>query len=117
MKTILLIDDESSIRTLMEELVTDWGYNFLEAAKAMDGIKMLDKHDIDLIILDIQMPNMNGLDTVRIIRELKHDIPIYIMSAFTNYRDKVKELDVSGFIPKPFDETELQEIIYDAIGL
>ena len=109
-KRILVIDDEPSIRFLLNEFLTDIGYECIEAERAIKGIEVLKREKIDLIILDIQLPQMNGLEAIQKIREINKDVPVFMLTAFSNMKSVVENLGVSiqGFIPKPFDIYQLE---------
>lgn len=113
MKKILVIDDEPTIRFLLKEVITDWGYEIAEASRAVSGIEMIKQGGIDLVLLDIQLPQMNGLEAIQKIREIDEELPVFILTAFHNLKDVVNMLDVSvqEFIQKPFDIDELHEKI------
>ena len=112
-KNILVIDDESTVRALLKEVITDMNYGFFEAARAEKGIKILEKEEISLIFLDIQLPNTNGLDILPKIKELYPAIPVYLISAFHNMESVIKNMNlkVEGFIPKPFDIYKIKDIV------
>ena len=112
-KNILVIDDESTVRALLKEIILDMNYGFFEAARAEKGLKILEKEEISLIFLDIQLPNTNGLDILPKIKELYSDIPVYLISAFHNMESVIKNMNlkVEGFIPKPFDIYKIKDII------
>ncbi len=90
-KKILVVDDEKNIRLLLQEELTDEGYDVLLAesgAKALDIIKS-DKPD--LVTLDIKMPGEDGLSILRKIREIEYDLPVIICSAY-ELKNKIKEI-------------------------
>lgn len=117
-KRILVIDDERSIRFLLREVLEDEGYHCLEAESAIKGMEMLDEENPDLIILDIQMPQMNGLEAVKKIRKINGDVPVLMLSAFSHMENVIENMgvNVQGFIPKPFDIDLLISRIKDEIG-
>ncbi|WP_372712628.1 response regulator [Ilyobacter sp.] len=104
-KRILVIDDEESIRFLLREVIEDLGYHCLEAESAISGIEIVDSEKPDLIILDIQMPQMNGLEAIQKIRKINKKVPIFMLSAFSHMENVIENrgVDVQEFIPKPFD--------------
>jgi DNA-binding NtrC family response regulator len=112
-KSILVIDDESTVRALLKEVVSDMECNYFEAARAEKGLRILEKEEISLIFLDIQLPNINGLDVLPKIKELYPNIPIYLISAFHSMEDVIKnmKIDINGFIPKPFDIHKIRDIV------
>ena len=112
-KNILVIDDESTVRALLEEIIMDMNYGFFEAARAEKGLKILEKEEISLVFLDIQLPNTNGLDILPKIKDLYPNTPVYLISAFHNMESVIKNMNlkVEGFIPKPFDIYKINEIV------
>ena len=81
-KRILVIDDEDAIRKSFELALEDSGYQVDTASSGMEGIEMLKSQNYDLVFLDLKMPGMNGVETLREIRKLNKDIPVYIVTAF-----------------------------------
>lgn len=112
-KNILVIDDESTVRALLKEIIVDMNYGFFEAARAEKGLKILEKEEVSLIFLDIQLPNTNGLDILPKIKELYPNIPVYLISAFHSMETVIKNMNlkVEGFIPKPFDIYKIKDIV------
>ena len=112
-KNILVIDDESTVRALLKEIIMDMNYGFFEAARAEKGLKILEKEEISLVFLDIQLPNTNGLDILPKIKDLYPNTPVYLISAFYNTESVIKNMNlkVEGFIPKPFDIYKINEIV------
>jgi DNA-binding response OmpR family regulator len=112
MKKILVIDDELSIRLLLREIIEDIDMEVTEAETAILGLQLLEKETFDLIIMDIQMPQMNGLDAMRKLRKIT-DTPVFILTAFGHLEGVVEnlEVDIQGFIEKPFDIDQLAEKI------
>ena len=110
-KNILVIDDESTVRALLKEIIMDMNYGFFEAARAEKGLKILEKEEISLVFLDIQLPNTNGLDILPKIKDLYPNTPVYLISAFYNMESVIKNMNlkVEGFIPKPLDIYKINE--------
>jgi len=117
MKKVLVIDDELSIRLLLREIIEEVGIEVFEAETAIVGLEMLETKIFDLIIMDIQMPQMNGLDAMRELREITNT-PVFILTAFNHLEEVVVnlEVDVQKFIKKPFDIDELVEMVKKQIG-
>lgn len=105
---ILVIDDETEIRKLLKVGLTAHGYAFLEAANGKDGIYQAAVARPDIVILDMGLPDMDGLDIVRQIREWSQ-VPIIILSVREQDNDKVNALDLGAddYLTKPFSMTEL----------
>lgn len=105
---ILIIEDESEIRKGIRILLEDENYIFLEAESGREGLTLLDD-DIDLIILDIMMPEMDGYEFTNILREGNSDLPILMVTAKQLPADKHKGFLVGtdDYLTKPIDETEM----------
>jgi DNA-binding response OmpR family regulator len=117
MKKILIIDDELVIRLLLREVLEDMGLEVEEAETAIVGLKMLEEKEYDLIIMDIQMPQMNGLDGMRKLREIT-DKPVFILTAFGQLEGVMENIGVNiqEFIEKPFDIEDLEKKVKKYIG-
>lgn len=107
-ETILIVDDEEDMRTLIEMYLLNSGYHCLQAGNGQEAIEHLQYEAVDLILLDIMMPEMNGFLVCEEIRK-KSDVPIIFISAKGEEWDKVKGLKLGGddYIVKPFNPGEL----------
>ena len=108
MKTILLVDDEPMMLDLLSLYLSPLGYHCIKKESAIAAVKYLDSHTIDLILLDIMMPEMDGWEACKEIRK-KWDVPIIMLTAMSEKTDVVKGLKYGAddYISKPFDEEEL----------
>lgn len=106
--TILLVDDEKEIVDLLEIYIKNEGFNVLKANNGLEALKLLEAHDIDLIILDVMMPEMDGLEACMKIREEKQ-MPIIMLSAKTQDIDKITGLSIGAddYVTKPFSPLEI----------
>ncbi|MGN7381743.1 sigma-54 dependent response regulator [Chlamydia abortus] len=106
--TILVADDEEEIRELLSLYMEKERFKVLEAADGQEVLKQLSEHSVDLILLDIMMPNMNGLQALREIRKTKY-IPIILLSAKGEDNDKILGLGLGAddYIAKPFNPLEV----------
>lgn len=112
---ILYVEDESNIRREMSLTVSNFFKSFIVAVDGEDGLHKLHNEDIDIIITDIEMPNLNGLDMISKIRvEEGNSIPVVITTAFNEveYLEKSLDLSVDGYVPKPFKVTKLLETVH-----
>ena len=105
---ILVVDDEQEIADLVEIYLVSDGYKVFKASNAQDGLAILDKEDIHLVLLDIMMPGMNGLEMCKKIRET-NNIPIIMLSAKSTDMDKILGLGTGAddYVVKPFNPLEL----------
>ena len=85
---ILVVDDENAIRDLLEINLKNEGYTVFKAKCGDEALEILDKEEIHLMVLDIMMPGMDGLEVCRRVRE-KYNIPILMLSAKTEDMDKI----------------------------
>lgn len=106
--TILIADDETAIADLIGLHLTKEGYHVIKAADGQEAIQAVQTHSIDLAILDIMMPKMDGYEVTRQIRETNH-MPIIFLSAKTSDMDKIAGLvrGADDYMTKPFNPMEL----------
>jgi len=103
---ILFVEDEVDLITIISDTLSKLGANFITASNGKEGLEKFEQNpDIKLIVTDINMPVMNGIEMIRNIRENNADIPCIIMSAHTEpeYLKSADELNVTDYILKPFD--------------
>ncbi|WML29337.1 response regulator transcription factor [Neobacillus sp. OS1-32] len=105
---ILIVDDDKEIRNLISVYLENEGIQTKQAEDALEALKLLDKEVFDLIILDIMMPKMDGIEACMKIREERH-MPIIMLSAKSEDMDKIQGLasGADDYIAKPFNPLEL----------
>ena len=110
-ETILVVDDDKTNRNLLSIILKKAGCRVIEAEDGQDAIKKSLDTPVDLVLLDIMMPNMDGYEACRRMKEdsRTRDIPVIFLSAKTETRDKVMGLDSGGadYVTKPFDKGEV----------
>ncbi|GIP35755.1 response regulator transcription factor [Paenibacillus sp. J2TS4] len=106
--TILLVDDEKEIIDLLEIYLKNEGYRLLKASDGNEALELLNTNEVDLIILDVMMPNMDGIQACMKIREEKH-MPIIMLSAKGREIDKITGLSIGAddYVTKPFSPLEI----------
>ena len=114
-ETILVVDDVDQNRFLLQEVLTSHGFTVLQAKDGAEGVAMAREHKPALILMDIQMPVMNGLEAGRLLRSdpLTKNIKILALSSFSSLDDKDNFFGTGfdGYIDKPFNIRELPKII------
>lgn len=105
---ILVIEDSLSIRRFMKTSLLNQGYHYIEASDGQDGLKLAQENKPDVILLDLGLPDMDGLEVIRHLRSWT-SIPIIILSARDQEQDKIKALDIGAddYLTKPFSVNEL----------
>ncbi|BFH13165.1 response regulator transcription factor [Paenibacillus melissococcoides] len=103
-ETILLVDDEKEIIELMEIYLKNEGYELLKAPNGLAALELLQNHKVDLIILDVMMPKMDGIQACMKIRE-QNNTPIIMLSAKSQDIDKIAGLSIGAddYVTKPFN--------------
>ena len=113
---ILFVEDEESLRNIIKVTFTKLDVTFDTAENGQEAFEKIQQNHYDLIVTDINMPILNGLDLIDKIRNiLDLHIPVYIMSAHTEqrYLDRAKELEVENYIMKPFDFINFINMTYE----
>jgi two-component system KDP operon response regulator KdpE len=106
---ILIVDDERPMRRYLVTLLDGSGFRTLEAGTGREGLTLAASHRPDLVLLDLGLPDVDGLEVVRSLREWT-EVPIIVVSAREQERDKVQALDAGAddYLTKPFGSEELQ---------
>ena len=115
MKTILVADDEEAIRELIAEELTDEGYRVLTVSNARDALKMVETEPLDLVILDIRMPGMDGLEALPRILGMKEGLPVILNTAYSQYKESFMSWAADAYVVKSSDLTELKQKIKELI--
>ncbi|WP_312107982.1 response regulator transcription factor [Brevibacillus reuszeri] len=109
MSKILIVDDEAHIRELISLFLRSEGFDIVEAINGTEAFSMIESTPIDLVILDIMMPHMDGWELCTTMKEQYPDIPILMVTAKGESAQKVKgfQLGTDDYVTKPFDPLEL----------
>ncbi|MDP8259764.1 MAG: response regulator [Candidatus Gygaella obscura] len=99
---VLVIDDEKDFLKIIGSRIKKWGYDLIIAEDAASGLKSFQENNPDIVILDYLMPNKNGLELLKKIRNLNKDIPAIMFTAYPNTElmSETQKLNISAFIPK-----------------
>ncbi|SFG87523.1 two-component system, response regulator, stage 0 sporulation protein F [Desulfotomaculum arcticum] len=111
-ETLLVVDDQSGVRRLICEALLDDGHLVEQAPNGLEALKKLAQKKYQLILLDIKMPGMNGLETLTEIRKIDPGIPVIMMTAYGEL-DILEKINGKGVdhISKPFDLNELRSLV------
>lgn len=111
MKKILIVDDDDSIRLLYAEELKDEGYKVYEAANGKEALRILEKTRLDLVILDIKMPEMGGMECLRLIKAKNPDLPVLLSSAYAEYKKDFSCWASDEYLVKSSDLNELKAAV------
>jgi len=120
-KTILVVDDQTSLRQMLRFALNLNGLEVVEAENGLDALEKLEREAIDLIIVDWQMPVVDGLELVRRLRKMDsyQDLPIVFISCMDNIeaRREAGSLGVLTWLKKPFRMSEIQSVVEGGLGI
>ena len=111
MARILIVDDETNLRTLYRKDLEDEGYVVIEAGSAEEGLRAFEQHRPDLVVLDVRMPGMNGLEAMARILDKDRRIPIVLNTAYDSYRDDFTSWAADAYVTKGPDTAELMRTV------
>jgi len=114
-KKILLVEDEESLRLLYEEELKAEGYEVIIAKNGKEALRQLEVDKADLIILDIVMPVMDGMETLGQIMGRERKIPIVIHTSYPGYREDFMSWAADAYVAKSSDLRELKETIRELL--
>lgn len=106
---LLIVDDERIVRELLELLLIDAGYNCTTAASGLEAIEKLEENEFDLMITDITMPGMNGVELIKRASKLRPEMAMMVVSATTDINTAVDAINAGAqdYVVKPFDPSRL----------
>lgn len=111
MNNILLVDDEDSIHLLYREELEEEGYVVHSAFTGQEALTKLGQTQIDLIILDINMPGMNGLEALRRIKEINPALPVVLCSAYQEFKQDLSSWASDEYLVKSANLDELRAVV------
>ena len=118
MESVLIIDDEADIRDILAYNLKKEGFTVYTASNGKDGIEIARTSQPDIVILDVMMPEMDGLSFSEKVKEINSDIPIIILTAnkFNDADEFSKKHHVKEYLTKPFEMSSMMETIAKYIG-
>lgn len=112
LRSVLVVDDDSSIRDLIEMALADQGYDVQPAANGEAALEIVHGRPPNLILLDMRMPVMDGWEFARAYRALPGPhVPIIVLTAARDARARAAEIDADGYLGKPFNLDELLVLV------
>jgi DNA-binding NtrC family response regulator len=119
MPTILIVEDEAKMRRLLELNLGDDGFTTFSAEDAETGLKLLRENPVDLILTDLKLPGMNGLEFLQTIKRQNAALPVVVMTAFGSVETAVDAMKAgaSDYVLKPFSLTEMRMVIHKELDV
>ncbi len=114
-KKILVVEDEEPMRLLIKEELEDEGYEVYTAKNGKEALDHIKKEDMDLVTLDIEMPDINGLEVAGKIRDMKKDTKILLVTAYSHYKHDLSSWAADDYIVKSSDFTDLKNKIKELL--
>ncbi|TSB44956.1 response regulator [Alkalicoccobacillus porphyridii] len=115
LKKLLVVDDQYGIRVLLNEILQKDGYIVFQAANGVQAIKTVEEENPDLILLDMKIPGMDGLEILRRIKSTHPNIKVVMMTAYgeLNLINEAIRLGAATYFSKPFDIDDVRQVIRD----
>lgn len=106
---ILVVDDEDALRTVLSSELEGEGYHVRSAADGQEAINVLTDQDFDLILLDIKMPNVDGFEVLKFVKERHPKTKVVMLTGFADLKNAIesKKLGAEDFVSKPYDLVDL----------
>ena len=116
---ILVVDDEASMREFLDVLLSKEGYAVSDAKNGKQAVKMIQKNDYDLVLSDIRLGDITGLEVLKEAKKKNSDTVVIMISAYSTTEIAVEAMNAGAydFVPKPFDNSELRQTIQRALDL
>jgi two-component system, response regulator, stage 0 sporulation protein F len=116
---ILIVDDQFGIRILLNEVLHKEGYDTFQAANGVQALDIATKHSPDLVLLDMKIPGMDGIEILRRMKQMNEDIRVIIMTAYgeLDMIQKAKDLGAITHFAKPFDIDDIRKVVREYVQI
>jgi DNA-binding NtrC family response regulator len=118
MKPILVVDDEAIVRESIRDWLKDAGYEVFVAESGEDALKLVNKHDFSVMVLDLRLPGMMGIDVLKKVKALKPSIKSIVITAYPTMltQEEATKLGAIDYMVKPVSPEKLEELIDETVG-
>ena len=115
---VLLVEDDDDNRELMAEVLEAAGYSVLTAASGQEGLKTLSEHSVDVVVTDVGMPGMGGLEVAKAAKAIAPAVPVVIVTGWAERDDiaRARGREVDSVLIKPVDPDALTAAVADVLG-
>ena len=117
-KQILIVDDEAIVRESIRDWLKDAGYQVLTAESGEEALALMEKHTFGVIILDLRLPGMTGIDVLKKVKSLKPNIKSIVTTAYPTMltKDEASRLGVIDYLIKPISPDKLEGLIRETLS-
>jgi DNA-binding response OmpR family regulator len=117
-KRVLVVEDDPWVRGFLRDVLSDEGYDVLDAADGRTGLRLVEQHSPDIMLLDIAMPEFTGVDVLYHLRSRRRtrNLPVVVVSAFPRVLPEIDTTSVACILPKPVNVGKLLDAVRDALG-
>lgn len=117
LQRVLIVDDEAGIRKLIEAVLMEEGYYVHLASNGYQALEAMEKMTFELVMLDVKLPGLSGIDVLKKIRKQGSDVRVIMMTAYEelNFDKELHEQGVTASIAKPFDITVIRQLVEKAM--
>ncbi len=115
MTTILIVEDDKNQRLLYEQELKLEGYEVVTASDGKEALEKAQEQLLDLIVMDINMPKMDGIETMGKILDKNKEIPVIINTAYSNYKDNFMSWAADAYVVKSSDLSELKDTVKEIL--
>jgi len=114
--TVLVIDDEPVLQDVLGSLLKGDGFDYLQATTAADGLQILREEEVDVVLLDLMLPDRSGLDLLPDIKEFDRNLPVVVITAYSSVESAIEAMRRGAFhyVPKPFKNEEVLHLVHRA---
>jgi len=118
-KTVLLIDDDDSLRRVVEYNLREDGYDVVTAATGIEGLQLFQERPVDLVLTDVRMPEMDGVDVLARLKAIQSDLPVVMLTAHGTITSAVEAMKLGAFdyLTKPFERERLKAVVRKALEM
>jgi DNA-binding NtrC family response regulator len=117
-QTILVVDDETMILHVFKRLLSSEGYTVLTASNGKEALELVRKKSVELVILDLKLPDMSGIDILRRIRRLRENVEVIVITGHGTMKTvrAAMRLGAYDYITKPFDDNHVRALVENALS-
>lgn len=116
---LLIVDDQFGIRILLNEVFNKEGYQTFQAANGLQALEVVKEHSPDLVLLDMKIPGMDGIEILKRMKKIEPDIKVIIMTAYgeLDMIQEAKDLGALTHFAKPFDIDDIRAAVRDYVSI